>query len=136
VSRVRIEDMASLPGETWDELRARWREQNRGKAGRPSFRFSQALKGGEYREDLARFKGDPRAYISGPMALKKRVDELKREGYVEGPSFADVASAMDAAERKQTTGGTVGGLEGEALVKQCFEEARAEGFRLDEDDSS
>jgi predicted nucleic acid-binding Zn ribbon protein len=40
----------------------------------------QALKGTEYREDLARFSNDPRAWVDGPRALKKLIDQTKREG--------------------------------------------------------
>lgn len=122
---IRLEDMTALPGETWDELRARHRELTRGLVGAPSFRISRTLQGGEYRSDVG-------AYISGPLAMKKRLDALKRQGYVEGPSNADLYDAMIADEKRHTTGGTAGGLEGEALVRQCFEEARAEGFKSDE----
>lgn len=127
MSFTRLEDMAPLEGETITELQVRWREKNRGLIGRPSFRISRTLQGGEYRSDVG-------AYISGPLAMKKRLDELKRDGYVVGPSNADLHDAMIADEKRQNTGGTVGGLEGEALARQCFEEARAEGFKLDDDE--
>lgn len=33
-----------------------------------------------YHPGMARFPGDPKAYVDGPLSLAKRLDELKREG--------------------------------------------------------
>ena len=76
----------------------------------------------------------PDSILHHEPSLGQRMDELKRAGYVVGPSNADLSDAMDADEKKYNSGGTIGGLEGEALARQCFEEARAEGFKLDEDE--
>lgn len=44
----------------------------------------------DYREDLARFRGDPRAFVEGPRSLQKLIDQTKREG-------ADVRPLSEAA---------------------------------------
>lgn len=46
------------------------------------FSFRHGMRGDmrDYREDLARFKGDPRAFVDGPRSLQKLIDQTKREG--------------------------------------------------------
>lgn len=42
-------------------------------------RHRDRITGPEYREDLARFKGDPRAIVTGPSSLAKLIDTTRRE---------------------------------------------------------
>tara|TARA_E500000331_G_scaffold192847_1_gene185314 strand:- start:3537 stop:3902 length:366 start_codon:yes stop_codon:yes gene_type:complete len=73
----------------------------------------------EYRSDLARFPGDPQAYVDGPAAKQKLIDQRKREGWVEGPSFSDVAANF----AKQPE------VNSEAMVREAYARAEATGFR-------
>ena len=75
----------------------------------------------EYREDLARFPGDPQAYCDGPSAKKKLIDQRKREGWVEGPSFSELAE-KETKEKK---------IDSHAFVKEAYERAEATNFRLE-----
>jgi len=92
-SFTNIEDVEPLPGEKIHELRARVREMNKGLISPgASFKFRKSFDGG-YRADLARFKGDPQAWVSGPMSLEKLKDRRRREdGWIIGKpgSAADV----------------------------------------------
>lgn len=67
----------------------------------PQMFFKHSAKGDmrDYREDLARFPGDPRAYVDGPRSLKKLLDTTKREVEKAGGSvrsLSDVAPPVDA----------------------------------------
>ena len=73
----------------------------------------------EYRSDLARFPNDPQAYVSGPRAKQKLIDQRKREGWVEGPSFAEVASSLNSEKK----------IDSEAMVREAYNRAEATGFR-------
>ena len=74
----------------------------------------------EYRSDLARFPNDPQAYVSGPSAKKKLIDQRRREGWVEGPSFSEVGSKINSTEKK---------VDSEAMVREAYRRAEATGFR-------
>ena len=74
----------------------------------------------EYREDLARFPNDPQAFVSGPRAKQKLIDLRKREGWVEGPSFSEMAKEHKPKE-----------VNSQEFVKEAFERAASTGFRLD-----
>ena len=82
----------------------------------------------DYREDMARFPGDPQAYVDGPTAVRKLRDRRLREGWVEGPPLADVASG-DAGNAVRPTE-----LGGRPLIEKCFEEAKATGFSMNDPD--
>lgn len=51
--------------------------------GRAAVKVPHRLRGDmrEYRSDLAEFPGDPRAFVDGPRAVRRRIDEIKREGH-------------------------------------------------------
>jgi hypothetical protein len=74
----------------------------------------------EYRSDLARFPGDPQAYVSGPRAKQKLIDQRKREGWIEGPSYSEVGSKINSTEKK---------VDSEAMVREAYRRAEATGFR-------
>ena len=91
----------------------------------PAIRIAQSLKEGvDYREDLARYPGDPQAYVSGPVTLRRLVDQRKREGWVEGPPLDEIDRGGDAPDS---------GVDSMAIVKQAYQEAKAEGFALPSD---
>lgn len=75
----------------------------------------------EYREDLARFPGDPQAYCNGPRAKQKLIDQRKREGWVEGPTFSELA---DQKEKEQKIDPT-------AFVTEAYNRAEETNFRMD-----
>ncbi|MFQ5351447.1 MAG: hypothetical protein ACE5D3_00040 [Candidatus Binatia bacterium] len=80
----------------------------------------------DYREDLARFRGDPEAYVDGERALRRLKDKRKREGWELSRDFAPLYDG--------TAGSATGDLddeEGEKIKHQAYEAARAEGFSLD-----
>jgi hypothetical protein len=83
-----------------------------------SVKVRRALKGRDgsgqdYRADLARFANDPRAYVDGPRALKKLVDQTKREN--------DVAfTAATPSKPKQRTS--------KEILRVAYERAKARGF--------
>lgn len=53
----------------------------------------------QYRSDLARFPNDPRAYVDGPRAIQKLIDQTRREGGHIAP-LSDL-SATDPIEDDQ-----------------------------------
>jgi len=85
--------------------------------------------GPDYREDHARFKGDPEAWVDGPRSLQKLMDARKRDGWQMSRDLSvyhdtDCASATGAATPEQD----------EALKHEAYEEARAGGFSLQDPD--
>lgn len=89
----------------------------------PAVRINRTLQVAEYREDLARFPGDPLAFVDGPRALQRAIDANLREGAVlRSPSDAKTFKAPNYSE---------GNLAGEA-----YEAAKADGFRLDSEKES
>lgn len=90
---VRIEDFPALPGEAMHELIARHREAMKGLvSGGAAFKFRKSFDSG-YRTDLARFHGDPEAWVSGPNSLERLKEKRRREdGWIIGKpgSAADV----------------------------------------------
>lgn len=49
----------------------------------PKIKIRHGLRGDchDYRDDLARFPGDPQAYTDGPRAVKRLLDQRLREGW-------------------------------------------------------
>ncbi len=90
---VKIEDFLGLPGESWTDLVARHRVAMRGLvSGRASFKFRKSFEGG-YRPDLARFRNDPEAFVTGPNTLERLKEKRRREdGWIIGKpgSLGDV----------------------------------------------
>ena len=130
---MRIEDLKPLPGEPWHELVKRHKALVKGKISRdrlPSFKIRQYFKGDDYREDLARFPGDPEAWVGGPLSLNKLIEKRKRQGWTEG-------LPLDEIERKLNDPHPVEealNMDPCEMARECFQEAKAEGFRIEEDD--
>ncbi len=87
----------------------------------PAIHVGQRLKndGYEYREDLARFPGDRRAYVDGPRAVQNLIDQTKREG-------ATVRPVSDARSDPPTTDPN------RNLAREAYEAAAAKGFQVEE----
>lgn len=124
-SYVPIEDFPSVPGESWDEKKARHREAMKGKIGRPFLkRSSRALRGADghgndYREDLAAHPNDPDAWVSGPRSLQRLIDKRKRQGWLVGErSLQDVANAKAGADP----------MSSKEMVETAYKRAEAKGF--------
>ena len=116
---MNIEDLPPLEGESWDELKARHRKLTFGKVAKvPALRFKRSWKR-EYREDLARFPSDPQANVTGPLALRRLVEQRKREGWV--PSSRSHADMWDDTTKQEDTGTKA---ESEAIVRKCLAEAK------------
>lgn len=100
------------------------------RSSRAALRFSlrHGMKGDcrDYRDDLARFAGDPQAYVDGPRALQKLKDQRQREGWVFHDSFAQ-ATGESIKEPEQPM---------EQAVWEAYERARANNFKLKEDDAA
>jgi hypothetical protein len=119
-----IEDFAETrpEHESWDQVRRAWREYRRGYVfGVPLFRISRALQGSDghghdYRDDLAAYPGDPAACIDGPRALRRLIDRRKREGWVRGESYADIAASLKHTDPEPID---------EKLILEDVREARA-----------
>lgn len=101
--------------------------------GRVNFQFRHGMKGDchDYREDMARFPRDPQAYVDGPAAVRKLRDRRLREGWVEGPRLADMATGDNgnAVRPAEELGQT-----GRPLIEACYEAAKKTGFSLDDPD--
>lgn len=72
----------------------------------------------DYREDLARFAGDPRAFVDGPRSLQKLIDQTKREGADVRPLSEAAAGAPPSVEDEDE--------ESENLLAEAEAEARQE----------
>lgn len=49
----------------------------------------------DYREDLARFRGDPQAFVNSPQQVDRLVEKRKREGWrVRDEDWGDMASTL------------------------------------------
>lgn len=83
-------------------------------------RIRHTMKGdmSDYREDLARFPGDPQAFVDGPRALKRLIDQRKREG-------CRIGTIEEAANF------VPGGSEPKNLAAEAYEAAKKNGFRLE-----
>lgn len=108
--------------ESWDGIRAAWREYRRGYVfGAPAFRIARSLQGADgqghdYRDDLAARPGDPDAWVDGPRALRRLIDRRKREGWVPGESYADIAASLKNTDPEPID---------EKLILEDVREARA-----------
>lgn len=74
----------------------------------------------EYREDLARFPGDPQAYVDGPKSLQKLWDQRQREGWTEDKDLYH--RALRGYEAVQDTRSS------EELIHEAYKAAEATGF--------
>jgi len=68
--------------------------------------------GHDYRDDLARFPGDPDAFVDGPRALSLLKDKRKRDGWELKP--IDMVSSRDAPKG--------------SMAEEAFRRAKAKGF--------
>lgn len=79
------------------------------------FKLRHGMKGDmrDYRDDLARFVGDPEAHVDGPRALKKLIDKRKRQGWqmgqLQSPTQPKQRSSME-------------------IVTESYLRAKAKGF--------
>lgn len=73
----------------------------------------------DYRDDLARFVGDPEAYVDGPRALQRLIDKRKRQGWEIKKGFDAPTSPTERSS--------------ESIVREAFERAKAKGFTPDDD---
>ncbi len=81
-------------------------------------RIRHAMKGDmrDYREDLARFAGDPEALVDGPKSLQKLIDKRKRQGWQMGP-------IQDMKRPKPVSS--------EQIVRESYEAAKARDFKFE-----
>jgi hypothetical protein len=89
----------------------------------PAIKFRHGMKGDcrDYRDDLARFAGDPEAYVDGPAALQKLIDKRKRQGWQMSRDFSSALG--EGPNPDQTT---------EEMAREAYERARAKGFTPEE----
>lgn len=74
-----------------------------------------------YMPGLARFRGDPEAFVDGPRALRRALDKAKREGgHVVDPHDALAAHPAESLEAPS--------------LGDAYLEAKADGFRLEGED--
>lgn len=73
--------------------------------------------GSDYRSDLARYPGDPRARVDGPAAVEKLIEQTKREG-------AEVSTQPPTLTQPKTK-------TGEEILGEAYLAAKEKGFRLD-----
>jgi hypothetical protein len=91
--------------------------------GMPGVKIRHALKGDcrDYRSDLARFPGDPQAYVDGPRALERLKTQRQREGW----EFHKDWSHADAQPAPMKSG--------EQIAREAYEAAAARGFNPSSD---
>lgn len=116
-----LDEHPELKALTWDQVKAKFREVMAGKVtGCPQVVTHQRALG--YREDLARFPGDPQAHCDTQRGVQKLIDQRLREGWRLGPPLAEID---DSAKRnKRTTNVNAKGAR--ALVDEAYNEARRE----------
>jgi hypothetical protein len=86
----------------------------------PAIKIPFGLRGDcqDYRDDLARFPGDPEARVDGPAAVQRLIDKRKREGWQFHESWAAAADAKPTVERKTS----------EEIAREAYERARDNNF--------
>lgn len=89
----------------------------------PKVHMGQSVRndGFDYREDLARFPGDPQARVDGPKALAKLKDQRQREGW----TFHKLDQAASAAPPKTDPN--------RSIAREAYEAARANNFKLEDE---
>lgn len=90
--------------------------------GRVGMKIGHSLRndGRDYREDLARFPGDPQAMVDGPRALQKLKDQRRREGW----EFQTLDQAGSAGPPKTDPN--------RSIAREAYEAAKAKGFNPEE----
>lgn len=78
----------------------------------------------DYRDDLARFPGDPQAHIDGPRALQKLKDQRQREGWRFHNNFSDTLSEAPDGPAEKT---------GEEMAREAYRRAAASNFDTGEE---
>ena len=88
----------------------------------PAMRIAHGLKndGHDYRDDLARYAGDPQARVSGPRDVARLIDQRKREGWQFHKDWSSIADNK-GPELKPS----------EQIVREAFEAAKARQFQSD-----
>ena len=86
-----------------------------------NFKFRQGMKGDmrDYRDDLARFAGDPEAYVDGPKSVEKLKDKRKRQGWQLGKHFEPLSQPKTKTS--------------DQIARESYERAQAKGFIPDAD---
>ena len=115
---IQIEDFPALPGEPWHKLVVRHKEAMRGLVSPTGakFRFRKSFDTG-YRHDLAEFKDDPAAYVTGPHSLQRLIEKRKRQGWIVGKPGS--AADVHASAHKE-------GVSEQQSFDECLAEAKAE----------
>jgi len=100
----------------------------RRKVGRVNFRFrlTQSPHYQDYREDLARFKGDPEAYVNSDYQVNKLRDKRLRQGWVEGPPI-DECHYNEGDDDPNT----IKIEDDPTAVHRAYERAKANNFKLE-----
>lgn len=68
----------------------------------------------QYRADLARYPGDPRAYVDGPRSLQKLLDLTQREGGTIRP-LSEAAGAQPSLDDDEDDGNILREAQEEAI---------------------
>ena len=79
----------------------------------------------DYRDDMARFPGDPEAMVNGPTSVKKLIDKRKRQGWIEGLPFNEMQPKTEDMELPK--------VNSEEFVREAYRRAEATGFALEDE---
>jgi predicted nucleic acid-binding Zn ribbon protein len=78
----------------------------------------------DYREDMARFPGDPQARVSSPEAIKRLSEQRQREGWIlRDEDWGDMYNTIPKGSLED---GPDLGRDGRELVQESYEEALEE----------
>jgi hypothetical protein len=89
------------------------------KIGLPQIVISRSLKvDREYREDLARFPGDKRAFVDGPKATQKLISQTKRELDKTGGKIRSIEDAAAGLGKDP-----LAEVENAPLLEEAYDEA-------------
>lgn len=75
----------------------------------------------DYREDLARFPGDPQAFVTTPQAVERLKSQRQREGWLlRDEDWGDMYDTMPKGSLDE---GPDLGVDGRELIQEAYEEA-------------
>lgn len=100
---------------SWADRRFGCAKCGKRKCRKAKIRFTQRHDYKDYREDLARFPGDPEAYVDSPTAVNKLIDKRKRDGWVMGR----LDEATVPGDKNEDP---IDGLDAREQVEQAFHE--------------
>jgi len=117
--------------QSWIDTRFGCADCGRRRAPHPKIRHGIRGDCRDYREDLARFPGDPEAYVDGPRSLQKLIDKRKRQGWV------DTGLRPDDLERMVSPRDVPDlGIDSDKLLRECLAEAHHEVSRGEDKDQT